>query len=150
MIVRYSFQIWFGDKPSVVESLGEVKSIINVAHKIRRPYHQDLHKLKGDAWYFWMGCPDGKDPGTEYFEALGHIVDAIRADDRFPVLCHCRTGNHRGPSAALFTQWHLQGRTGLAALIEGMKIHLPDFEKHKERRVYRQTLLRYCEENSAD
>jgi len=58
MIVKLTDNVWYGDKPSVVESLGEVQSVLNVAHSIRRPYWKDLGKLDWRVWYHRLALPD--------------------------------------------------------------------------------------------
>ncbi len=102
MIVKVTPKIWYGDKPSVMESLDDVASIINVAHAIRRPYWKDLGKLSWDVWYFRMASPDRHTLDADYLGGLQSLVKTIIAANKFPLLCHCRAGGHRGPTAAFY------------------------------------------------
>jgi len=151
MIYRLTDKIWWGDKPSIREALGEVKSVINVAHKIRKPYWQNVGKLDWDVWYFRMALPDREIASDDYLSAFSSVLDGIRAGSKFPLLCHCRMGGHRGPTAALFAFWHLNGRTKLMLAegllrMEQLKVGSMRLNSH---RVYRRTVLDYCERKSS-
>lgn len=147
MIRKVSRDIWFGDKPSVQEALGEVQAIINVAHSLRRPYWGDLGKLHWNVYYIRMAIPDRVPVTDEYCNMLACAIDGIQANGKFPLLCHCRVGHHRGPTAAFFAYWHLHGRTG-TAFREGVEIMrsygLHDFNEDHPRRIYRSSMLDYC------
>lgn len=150
MIVKIDRRIWYGDKPSVVESLGRVGSIINVAHVLRRPYWRDLKKLDWTVWYFRLALPDRVEADDAYCRAFENIISSIEQADKFPILCHCRVGGHRGPTAAFFAYWCLNGKTQAAfqAGLVAMEQKLPGFSKPHSRRIYRQTVLAYCKRNS--
>ena len=152
MIYKMSEQVWWGDKPSIEESMGKVGSIINVAHAIRKPYWQNVSKLDWDVWYFKLASPDREELSEEYMIALASVVDAIRIGDKFPLLCHCRMGGHRGPTAALFAYWHLSGRTRKAfndgiQWMERRKVGSTRLNKH---RVYRRCMFDFMKRKSDD
>lgn len=151
MIWRLSEGIWFGDKPSPVEAVGlGVRSVICVASSIRQPYWSDLGRLPWDVWYFRMGCPDRVDPGREYFRALESVVEAIVGAGRFPLLCHCRCGGHRGPTVAAFAYWVRQGRDRMSmptALVMANAAR-PGACGDNPNRVYRRAAVKYCEDRS--
>lgn len=150
MINKLSELVWYGDKPSVGESLGQVKSVINVAHRIRKPYWADLGKLDWTVWYFRLALPDANEATDDYLISLSYVVNAISTGQKLPVLCHCRMGGHRGPTAALFVHWHLQGRTKIA-FDEGYERLVQFRSKYavdSDRRIYRRSVLRYCVEHS--
>lgn len=142
MIVKLTENIWWGDKPSVTESLGQVQSIINVAHAIRRPYWQDLGKLDWRVWYFRLASPDREPLDDDYVQALQNIVLAISLAGKYPLLCHCRAGGHRGPTAAFFAaSITATGTAEHTRLIERMRELKPDFFKRHKHRVYRSSIL---------
>ncbi len=144
MYKKLTDDIWFGDKASVEETLGEVKSIINVAHSLRRPYWKDLQHLHWDVWYYRLALPDRVAADTNYMHAFQNILRGIKQANKFPLLCHCRAGGHRGPTAALFAAWYINGRRDLGGWIEKIKVFNPKFDAFPNRRVYRQSILRYC------
>jgi len=144
MIVKVTPDIWYGDKPSVVESLGEVKSIINVAHAIRKPYWKDLGKLNWETWYFRLACPDRIAVDANYMKAMENVLDAIKGANKFPLLCHCRAGGHRGPTAAFFAAYFLDGSKRLQYWLDLMDELRPGFTSFHKHRIYRQTVIEYC------
>lgn len=144
MIVKLNQSIWYGDKPSVTESLGEVQSVINVAHSIRRPYWQELKHLDWRVWYYRLALPDREEATLDYIHALERALDSIQEAGKFPLLCHCRAGGHRGPTAAFFACWHLGGRVGLDQWLALMDKAHRGFSTPNPRRVYRRTILDYC------
>ena len=144
MIVRFTNDVWFGDKPSVCECSGQIESVINVAHNIRRPYWDNVRKLPWGVWYFRLASPDGKHLPFGYISVLEYVIKGIGEARKFPLLCHCKMGGHRGPTAALFAAWVLDGKRRLHYWIDEMKNHEPGFEEKPHRRVYRQDILAYC------
>lgn len=144
MIVKFTPKIWYGDKPSVVESLGEVKSIINVAHSIRRPYWKDLGKLDWDVWYFRLAGPDREPLDYEYLHTMRTVVLAIGFAEKFPLLCHCRAGGHRGPTAAFFAAFFLDGAKRFDYWLNRMDELKSTFSEPHRHRVYRRDVLKYC------
>lgn len=144
MIVKITPDIWFGNKPSVVESLGEVKSIINVAHRIRRPYWDDLKKLDWRVWYFRLASPDREVLDPEYMIAMENILVSIKNANKFPLLCHCLMGGHRGPTAAFFAAFFLDGCNRLDYWLSVMEEKRPGFNKPHRHRVYRKCVVDYC------
>lgn len=147
MIVQVTPKIWYGDKPSVSESLGKVKSIINVAHAIRKPYWKDLGKLDWEVWYFRLACPDRRSADAYYIEALENILISINRANKFPLLCHCRAGGHRGPTAAFFAAYFLDGSHRLQYWLDIMDKLRPGFSSFHKHRIYRQSILDYCSED---
>lgn len=137
-------EVWFGDKPSVAETNGEVKAIINVAHSIKHPYWRDVGRLPWDVWYFRIAKPDGKEADLGYLRLLSSVVDEIKATDMLPVLVHCRAGGHRGPCGALFVAWHLAGRQGFDALYDTVLGLVPSLRGFN--RAYHKSIVRYCRE----
>ena len=150
MIWRMSEQVWFGDKPSVVEDSTTVRSIINVAHSIRKPYWENVGSLSWDIWYFKMACPDRVCPDELYLKAFVQIVEAVKIGGRFPLLCHCRVGGHRGPTAAVFAYWVLSGRKRdmLKVAIDMADRLRSGFSRPSNKRVYRNAVLDFCDRNS--
>lgn len=144
MIVKLTDKIWWGDKPSVQESLGEVQSVLNVAHKIRRPYWGDLKNLDWEVWYFRLACPDRVEPDQNYLRALFSVLTAIGDAGKFPLLCHCRAGGHRGPTAAIFAAWFLDSDKRSAEywlkLAESRREGVSKISRH---RVYRRVLFEH-------
>jgi len=152
MIEPLTDQIWFGDKPSVHERLNNIKpkAILNVASTIKRPYWSEIGKRDWRVWYFNMGSPDREYVDDNYFNALGFVLDAVKTGDKFPLLCHCRMGGHRGPSAAVFAYWHYASRSveSLDRILHHMFVLRPRYAKPNPHRIYRDCLLDYCRRNS--
>jgi len=147
MIVELTPDIWYGDKPSVMESVGRdrpARSIINVAHSIRRPYWKDLGKLDWETWYFRLSCPDRVAVTDSYMRSMERVLDSIQDADKFPILCHCRAGGHRGPTAAFFAAFYLDGAKRFDYWIEKMVKLKPEFNTYHRYRIYRQTVLDWC------
>ena len=154
MIHPISQHVWFGDKPSVAESVargeGGAKAVINVAHSIRKPYWGDLGSLPWDVWYLRLALPDAHAADRQYLEALEMFVICCATAGKTPILCHCRVGGHRGPTAGIFAAWVLghRKRVALYAAIEQVLRFRPGYNKPHTRRVYRDSVLAYCLENS--
>jgi len=144
MIVKFTDRIWFGDKPSIEEGRNEIKSVINVAHNLKQPYWNNVGKLPWDVWYFRLASPDRAELPYNYITALAGVVNGIAAGAKFPLLCHCRMGGHRGPTAALFASWVLDSSRSVEHWIEKMQKYEPGFLEKPERRVYRSQILKYC------
>ena len=150
MIWELSDAVWFGDKPSVGEGRNRVKSVINVSHSIRRPYWQDVSRLHWEVWYFRLALPDREVPDSNYLFAFEQVVKAIDRAGKYPLLCHCRMGGHRGPTAALFAFWAITGRKGgwfESAYRKVVELR-PSYGRERDRAVYRNVILQYCRENS--
>lgn len=144
MIKQITDQVYFGDKPSVVDSLGQFQTVINVAHHLRRPYWSDLGKLDWSVWYYRMALPDREPVTDEYMFAFERILDGIKTANKTPILCHCRMGGHRGPTAGFFSAFYLGGCSNLSVWLEKMELLCPGFNKETRGRVYRKTLIDYC------
>ena len=102
LFVEFTDRVWFGDMPSVQECGAQVKSVINVAHNIKRSYWGNVGRLPWDVWYFRLASPDRESLSEEYIQALEWVIRSIDKANKFPLLCHCRMGGHRGPTTALF------------------------------------------------
>lgn len=150
MIWQLSESIWFGDKPSVVEAANRVQSVICVAHSLRRPYWQNLGHLPGHVWYFRLGLADRDECSIEYVQVLMAVLGGIQAAGKYPLLCHCRAGGHRGPSAAIFAYWCFSGRTrdALNWAIAKVRSLRPGFMGRSDRRQYRDSLLSWARQLS--
>ncbi len=144
MLVKLTPDIWFGDKRSVAESRGKIRSIINVAHVIRQPYWSNLESLDWKIWYFKLACPDRVAVNYEYMHAMEGILRFIDEAQKFPLLCHCQLGKHRGPTAAFFAAYTLDGSCRLEYWLAEMDRLVPKFSKFDERKVYRKAVLDYC------
>lgn len=144
MIVQVSSNVFYGDKPSVVEGLDKFKAVLNVAHSIRRPYWEDLGKLPWEVWYLRLALPDREPADLGYILAMENFLDSLETSDKFPLLCHCRAGGHRGPTAAFFAAWYLDGKHRCEFWEDKMRDLIPGWDKHPERRVYRQSIITYC------
>lgn len=146
MIWKLTDKVWFGDKLSVREVADQVASVINVARIIRRPYWADLGKLPWQVWYFRLGWPDRVDVTEEYFWAFDLVLSAVGAAGKFPLLCHCKMGGHRGPTAAVVAAWYFAGRRKLEEWI-GRAVDLrPGFGRPSSVRNYRDSMFRFCRE----
>ena len=142
MIVKLTPEVWWGDKPSVQESLGEVKSIINVAHAIRRPYWKDLGNLDWRVWYLRLALPDREPVDDMYMQMFESAIWAINGAKKFPLLCHCRAGGHRGPAAAFLAAFRLcPDKFSRGELVGRMRKLKPTFFDYHPKRVYRNTIL---------
>ena len=148
MIIKFTEDIWFGDKPSIAEGRDEIKSVVNVAHNLRQPYWNNVGKLPWDVWYFRLASPDREHLTKEYIDALGEIIYGIRNANKFPLLCHCRMGGHRGPTTAMYAAWCIGGgdEQGINYWIEVMQEYEPGFLEKPSRRVFRQDIIKYCRE----
>lgn len=142
MYKKLTPDVWFGDKPSVQETNGKVKAIINVAHRIKRPYWKDLGKLPWDVWYFRLAKPDAHEADDRYLYALAAVADQLVCTGKLPILVHCLMGGHRGPTAALFMAWHIGGRQGFEALYDAAKALVPHLRKC--RGVYHKSIVKFC------
>lgn len=153
MINKLSDYVWWGDKPSVQESLGRFKSVINVAHSIRRPYWQNLNNLHWQVWYFRLASPDREPLPESHMDGLISVLEAIRVGGKLPLLCHCKMGGHRGPSTALLAHWHLSGRTeeSLRAGTDTIDaVMCGKFVRNSSNpaRRFQQDVIAYCQRNS--
>lgn len=112
MIHKLTPQVWFGNWEAPSECIGQVGTIINVAHnfslrKGRRVYWDRLKDVKHEVFYARLAKKDREDWDENYYFALAHIVRAAQQLNKFPILTHCQLGGHRGPSSAIFTAWML-------------------------------------------
>ena len=154
MFHKLTSEVWFGDKPSVTETLGRVRSVINVAHSIRQPYWTDLIRLPYDVFYFRLAKKDREHFDDTHFAALTKVLDAILIAGKIPLLCHCRLGGHRGPSTALFAAWHFAGRhqtdldflhSRMVGLVPGL---INGLKAKGGRCLYYKLSMAYCNANS--
>ena len=111
MIYKLTDQVWFGDANSPREACDSVKSIINVAHGIRRRFYYDINEIDRYAFYVRIPRADREVWDDSYFSLFESVADMIVAKHLVPVLCHCQLGGHRGPSAAIAMGWFLAGKT---------------------------------------
>ena len=148
MICKLNDLIWFGDKASVRGSIGQVGSIVNAASTIRRPYWDWVGKLDWEVLYFHLGWPDRTPVTLEYARALDSVIEAVLRSSKFPLLCHCRMGGHRGPTTAMYAAWCIGGgdEQGINYWIEVMQEYEPGFLEKPSRRVFRQDIIKYCRE----
>jgi len=144
--VEFAPGIWFGDAFGISDMKDTAQSVINVAHHIRRKYSywKNLGGLDWHTWYFRLASPDRNELDVNYIHALENILDSVDEANKYPLLCHCQMGGHRGPAAALFAAWHVNGRDNLEAWVQRMQELRPGFDERLNRRVYLRCLLQYC------
>jgi len=149
MLWKLDEKIWFGGKPTLVEQKNKVGSVINAAHALKAPYWGDLKKLPWQVWYFRLALPDGCKADKNHINALETILDAIDKAGKYPLLCHCRLGGHRGPGTAVFAYWHLNGRNeeALKYAVDKAVSERPAFANNKTAE-YWNSLLNYMKEQS--
>lgn len=118
MLQKLTDQVWFGNWEAPFECIGQVGTIINVAHHFnprrgRDAYWRMLEDLPWDVLYFRLAKKDRQDIDDAYAVQLACATLAALESKRLPILCHCQMGHHRGPTAALYVAWHLseQSRT---------------------------------------
>ena len=119
-IIRYMHYkltdtVSWGNWTAPNETIGQFNTIINVAHHFsprrgRNVYWANLQNLPHTIYYYRIALRDRDDITPEYANALASAIDASRQSNKLPILTHCQMGGHRGPSAAMFTAWHLGGR----------------------------------------
>jgi len=107
--------VWWGDYEAAAHVGQEVKAIINVAHSFsvrrgRNVYWANLERVNWRTLYFRIAKKDAEEFTPHYAQSLAAVVDIVSHNAAFPLLCHCQMGGHRGPSAAIFSAWHLGGR----------------------------------------
>jgi protein-tyrosine phosphatase len=152
MILWLTKQVAWGNWEAPRESAGQFKTIINVAHHFsgrrgRNAYWALLENLPWDIFYARLALKDRHDVTDEYCWALERIIDAAVNGDKLPILTHCQMGWHRGPSSAIFTAWHLAGRTR-ASLDESRARALELHPNLANGRNYYHSLMAWCERRS--
>ena len=149
MIQQLTNDIWFGNEEGVQECAPS--SVINVAHRCRPEYWQTIREYPWRTWFFHVGQPDAETVEDSYLNGLSSIVDSIRLANKFPLFTHCHAGRHRGPTAALFAYWHLNGRTKTAldwAFARTVELSSRYAREDLIHRTYRKMTLDYCRRNS--
>jgi len=148
VIHQLSNLVCFGDCGAIKDA-HSFRSIINVAHNCRRHYWKDLPHIPWEIWTFRLALPDAYEVDDSYILAFVSILDAIKQADKLPLLCHCRMGGHRGPTAAIFASWHYGGRKtkNLVNYIAEVQTVKSGYVE-KKRLGYRRSMLKYCFENS--
>ena len=116
MLKKLTDQVWFGNWQAPQECLGEVGTIINVAHNFskrrgRSGYWADLRNIPHEVFYVRLALKDRQDVSHEYLTAFFRAVDSAVTLGKLPILTHCQMGGHRGPTSALLAAWHLAGRS---------------------------------------
>lgn len=150
MIIAISKDIYFGNWESPLELPG-VRSIINVAHSFsarrgRNLYWANLERVPWTTLYFRFARKDGQAVDDTYMACLTSAVMSIAASNAFPLLTHCQMGGHRGPTAAMFAFWCLNGQSK-DALQEGfnrIKSVRPGFGEGRNK-DYHESLYQWCE-----
>ena len=149
MIYKLTDKVWWGNWQAPVECVGQVGTIINVAHSFsarrgRNLYWANLEKVRWDVLYFRLAKKDRQDIDAKYAAALAKAVDAAMLLDKLPILTHCQMGGHRGPTSAIFAAWHLSGRTHDALdRLHARALEL--FPKLANGSNYYKSTLAYCE-----
>lgn len=152
MLQQLTEQVWYGNWEAPFECFPG--AIINVAHNFsarrgRDAYWQRLASLDYRCLYFRLARKDREDVDDRYMQLLTAAVDAVRAAQAFPLVCHCQLGGHRGPSSALFAAWHLGGRP--RRVFEELRSRLIELTPGILRgRNYWQSLQTWCLENCLD
>ena len=147
MYKKLTGQVWWGDWQAPFETKGQVGAIINVAHAFskrrgRNIYWQRLEEISHNTIYFRIARRDREDVDDLYADALAGAIDVCRGYGKMPILTHCQMGGHRGPSSALFTAWHLAGRTGFEALHQQLLALHPRLATRGVN--YYKTIVAYC------
>ena len=91
-----------------------------------------------------LACPDRVVPDHNYLKALENILKSIKEANKFPLLCHCRAGGHRGPTAAFFAAYFLDKERRLEYWLDVMDRLKPGFSSFHRHRIYRQTVIEHC------
>lgn len=112
MIHKLTDQVWFGNWSAPFECIGQVGSIINVAHNFserrgRHVYWQRLREIPHTTMYFRLARKDRENVDDKYLFQLECILDAVENAGKLPLLTHCQLGGHRGPTSAIMSAWYL-------------------------------------------
>ncbi len=112
MICKLTDQVWFGNWEAPFECIGEVGTIINVAHHFnpgrgRNAYFAKLESLPWDVYYTRLALKDRHDVTPVYCDALRSVVLHARDLGKLPILTHCQMGGHRGPSSGIAAAYFL-------------------------------------------
>ena len=149
MIEQLSDQVFYGDVDAIKQSPRPFRSLINVAHNLRRHYWNAAGSLPHDIWTMRAALPDATYAPPSHLEAILRFADEAVRNDKAPILCHCRMGGHRGPSTALLVHWHLSGRN--LEVFENTLAQLRSVSRcteNKRRRLYQESVFDYCRQNS--
>lgn len=151
MIHRLADNVWWGNWQAPIECLGEIGTIINVAHSFsrrrgRNVYWANLEQVRWDVMYFRLAKKDRMDIDDDYAKALSTAVDSAVLLKKLPILTHCQMGGHRGPTSAIFVAWHLDGRTR-AALDHYHARALKLFPRLANGSNYYKSTIAYCDRN---
>jgi len=126
MFKKLTDDVYFGDCQSPFE-FREAKCIINVAHRLKPPYFEQLGTLPHTTLYVRHALKDRDNVTMPYLLTLKEIVECARAMGKLPILTHCRMGGHRGPTAALAAAFFLSNKplsclhSELLELVPGLK-----------------------------
>jgi hypothetical protein len=153
MIYKLCEEVWWGNWQAPAECVGQVGTIINVAHsfsrrKGRNLYWANLEKMQWEVLYFRLAKKDRMDIDDKYAAVLSSFVDSAVLLHKFPILTHCQMGGHRGPTSAIFVAWHLAGRK-TAALRNLHMEALRLFPRLANGSNYYKSTLAYCEAHSS-
>jgi len=148
VIHQLSDLVCFGDCGAIKDA-HNFRSIINLAHNCTRDYWKNVRYIPWETWTFRLASPDPIEVNEQYIDSFVAILDSIKRADKLPLLCHCRMGGHRGPTAAIFASWHYEGRKtkDLVDYIAAVQTVKPRYVE-KRRLGYRRSMLKYCFENS--
>jgi hypothetical protein len=123
MFKRLTDEVWYGNAESPFETIGQVKAILNVAHRFRSGYFERLGTIPYEVMYVRLAKKDREDVDQPYLSALAWLAKYVKDTMKLPILCHCRMGGHRGPSSALAIAYFLSGN--LEALHERLLVLSP-------------------------
>ena len=151
MIHQLHELVFFGDGNSPFEVKDCMKAILNVAHHFRKEYSyfERMKSLPHEILFFRLARKDRQDVDDAYMESLTDVVNICKRMNAFPILTHCQRGAHRGPASAIFTAWHLSGRslTSLQELNLKAQTFVPTL-KPGHPKIYYTTMLKWCEAHS--
>lgn len=139
--------VYFGNWESPFELKDKVKTVVNVAHRfserrMRNVYWQKLQELPWDIYYVRLAKKDWDSVDEIYFNALVKGIEIGIEMNKFPILCHCQMGGHRGPTAGVCAAWILNGKTekALDYFIDKATIFRPKYARCVET-PYRKSMV---------
>lgn len=151
MIYKLTDKVWWGNWEGPFECIGQVQTIINVAHHFsprrgRSKYWAMLEKIPHEVFYVRLAKKDRQDIDREYFRAFRNVVFHARDMGKLPILTHCQMGGHRGPTSAIVAAWLLDG--GTAEVLDRLhKRALELFPKLANGSNYYHSSMQMCREN---